>query len=203
MKKLLLISVFIIFCTYSIFAQEVFEMRSTAKGFSVELHAGITGWTCDDLEVKNESGFHYGLKAGYGFSEKIEAFIEYNHSIIFPEMEEFSPFPYEHLDIGARFNFGSTIKAFRPFVEVTALYQSSIQDAVETNTWEYLKLDMQGYGLSVGGGLKYHLKLPMVLMIGGKYSFGTFDTIKIDGEDYSDEWVANSYRFYFGVAYFF
>lgn len=203
MKKLLPISVIIIFCTYSVFAQEVFEMKSTAKGLSVELHTGMTGWTCDDLDVKNESGYHFGLKAGYGFSEWIEAFLEYNHSIIYPEWSELDAFPYNHFDIGARFNFGSTIKAFRPFAEITAMYQSSIQDAVDTDTGQFLKLDMEGYGISVGGGMKYHIKLPLVLIIGGKYSFGSFDTIKVDGQEYSDEWAANSYRFYLGAAYYF
>ncbi len=203
MKKLLSILVVISLCSYNVFAQEIFEMKSTAKGFSVEMHTGITGWICDDLNVKNESGFHFGLKAGYGFSEWIEAFLEYNHSIINPGWEEFEAFPYNHLDIGARFNFGSTIKAFRPFTEITAMYQTSIQDAVDTDTGQFLKLDMEGYGISIGGGIKYHLQLPLVLMLGGKYSFGSFDTIKVNGNDYQDEWAANSYRLYFGIAYFF
>jgi len=203
MKQTIYILAIILISILNLKSQEVFEMKSTAKGFSAELHFGVSNWVCDDLEVKNESGFHFGLKAGYGFTEWIEAFLEYDHSIINPEWKELDAFPYDHMDIGARFSFGSTIKAFRPFAEVSAMYQSSIQDAVNTDTGEFLKLDMEGYGLSVGGGLKYHLKLPMVLIVGLKYSFGTFDTILIEGEEYNEEWVANSYRIYLGASYYF
>jgi len=55
----------------------------------------------------------------------------------------------------------------------------------------------------LGAGIKYHLKLPLVFIIGGKYGFGTFDTIKIEGYEYDDEWDANSYRIYMGLSYYF
>ncbi len=203
MKKLLLIYFSIVFCSFNLLAQEIFEMKSTAVGFSGALHYGFTIWSSSDLDVDSEIGIHLGLKAGYGFSERIEAFLEYDLSIMFPEDEEFDAFPYKHIDIGARYNFGSTIKAFRYYAEISGMYQKSTQDAVDTDTWEYLTLKMRGYGLSIGGGAKYHIKLPIAIIIGGRYSFGTFDNILIDGYKYDYEFEANSFRIYMGIEYYF
>ena len=203
MKRIILIIAAIFVISLPSKAQEILEMKSIASGLSAELHLGISGWICDDLDVSNENGFHFGLKAGYGFTEWIEAFIEYDHSIITPEDQGLSKFPYNHLDIGARFNFGSTVKAFRYFAEAGMMFQTTTQEAFDLDTDNIFELKMDGYGLLLGAGIKYHFQLPLVFIAGAKYGIGTFDTIEIEGYDYDDEWDADSYRIYLGMAYYF
>lgn len=203
MKYLLLLSLCFTLFSTQLDGQEALSMRSTAYGFSLGGQLGITGWSCEDLDVAGELGPAVGLRLSYGFSELFEAFFEYDVGVIFPAWEQIEPFPFSHADLGLRMNYGGTLKSVRLFLDLAFTYQYSIQDAVDTYSNEFVLLDMGGYGFTLGGGLKYHLTLPFALVLGGKFTFATFSEVEVDGISYDEEWVANSYRFSVGAAYYF
>lgn len=199
-RTILLSTCFLLFSSVG-FAQTL-SMKSTAQGFSGQIHLGSGQWTSEDLDVDAESGFNFGVKIGYGFSELIEAFIRYDFGKLVPEYDGFSNYSYNHLDIGARFNLGSTTKPWRPFLQAAATYISTNQEAVDYYGY-IVDLDMKGYGISVGGGVKYHITLEFAGIIGMDYTFGSMSEIEVAGIEYDDTFDANSLRLYLGGTYFF
>jgi hypothetical protein len=192
----------LLICFSSGMAQQTLSMNSTAQGFSGQIHFGYGQWTSGDLEVDAESGSNFGVKLGYGFTEFIEAFIRYDHGKFIPEYEGFQNFSYNHIDLGARFNLGSTTKPWRPFLQVAATNISTKQEAVDYYGY-IVDLDMQGYGISVGAGIKYHFTLAFAALAGADFTFGSMSKIELDGYEYDDTFDANSLRLYLGGTYFF
>jgi len=184
------------------YTQQPISMKSTARGFSGQLHLGYGQWASEDLEVDRESGFNFGLKAAYGFTELIEVFARFDYATLTPEYSGFSAFPYSHLDLGLRINMGSTVKPWRPFLHLSGAVIYSLQEASDTDGY-LVELDMTGYGITLGGGLKYHITLDLAALIGTDITFGKMNLIYVNDYEYDDVFDANSFRLYVGMAYYF
>jgi len=200
-KTIVIILLFTLSSTIG-YAQQPISMKSTAQGFSGQLHLGYGQWSSDDLEVDRESGINFGLKAAYGFTELIEAFARFDYAVLTPAYEGFSPFPYSHLDLGLRLNLGSTVKPWRPFVHLSGAIIYSLQEATDVDGY-LVELDMTGFGLSLGGGMKYHITMDLAALIGTDITFGNMNLIYVNDYEYDDEFDANSFRLYVGMAYYF
>jgi len=201
MKKIYSFLLFIILTAAAAYTQQPISMRSTAKGFSGQVHIGYGEWSSDDFGVGTENGVNFGLKASWGFTEVIEAFVRFDYAMLIPEYDGFEMFPYSHLDFGGRFNLGSSIKPWRPFLQIAGTIMYSEQEAFNVYD-DIVDIELTGFGLSLGGGIKYHLSLNLALLAGADMTFGSMHTIVIDGYEYDELYDANSVRVYLGIAYY-
>jgi len=68
---------------------------------------------------------------------------------------------------------------------------------------DYGDLSMQGFGASVGGGIKYHFSLQLAIQAGARIGFGTFNDVSLDSYEEDWEYDVTSTRVFGGLVYYF
>lgn len=202
MKRFLLISAFLLMSTALVHAQGAISMQSNGEGFFVGLHLGAATWTVDDLQIDAESGGGGGLTVGYGFSQLISAYLSADAASISPDLGE--SYTLGHGDLGVLFTFGSTTSAVRPYADVAFGVRQASADLVDDTTGQTEELTISGTGLTVGGGVRYHLSLPLAIDAGVKASFGNLTEAELGGVTIQlpESASANSIRINVGVVWF-
>ncbi len=200
MKNLLLIFAVSFMYTASARAQGAISMQSTGEGFFLGAHLGAASWTADDLEIDGESGGGAGITLGYGFSQLISAYFTADAASISPDIG--GSYTLGHGDLGVMFSFGSTTSAVRPYVDAAFSVRQAKQDIQdETGTQEFT---VSGAGLSVGGGVRYHLSLPFAIDAGAQLSLGEFTEVELGGVSITlpEAASATSVRINVGIVWF-
>lgn len=202
MKRLLLIPAFLLLTTASVQAQGAISMESNGEGFFVGLHLGAATWSVDDLEIDAESGGGAGLTVGYGFSQLISAYLTADAASISPDLGE--SYTLGHGDLGVLFTFGSTTSAVRPYLDAAFNVRQATADLVDETTGQTEELTISGNGLTVGGGVRYHLSLPLAIDAGAKLTFGNLTEAKLGGVSITlpESASANSVRINVGLVWF-
>jgi len=208
MKKLypcLFISLF--FSTLS-YGQDIV---SNAAGFSLNLNPSYASWrsesvflgSLDDLEP---TGLGVYAKVGYGITQQIEVFLGYGVEG-FKRKEDWDTYRNSTFDIGARFNFGATLKAFRPFLEAALSRNDlTIDPIVFDNGTELFNLNVKGFSFTAGAGLHYFVQRNLSITAMAKASFGSFDEVYLSGEEivgFDETLDLELYRIHLGMTYFF
>jgi hypothetical protein len=202
MKRIIWIILFVLSALLS-FGQ-VMSMQSTNKGLSVGLETGIGGWSSQNLGVTTEKGFNYGIRLAYGFSELFELYANINSTRIKPESDAVDPFSMGHMDIGAKFNFGSTLNPLKPYAFGALTFFGSEQNYHFDDFFDFNSVfKFKGNGFTVGGGIKYHFSLPLALSFDAAITSGNYTKNEIDGEILSEEYDYTSFRINVGVVVYF
>lgn len=172
-------------------------LRSNTAGFNLGVFLNGSAVQLEDSDVV-ESGGGGSLHLGYGFNPNISMFVRLNAAEIEAE-EGGGTYTMAHFDLGARYSFGSSASALRPFVQGALNGRGFAVDMGGED------LEARGPGFTAGAGLEYFFSPRVALEAGLSYSFGEFNEGRIGGGewvDFEDEaFEATSTRFDIGVSF--
>lgn len=164
--KLRLLMLLITLRLTTVNAQIIMRQRSTAEGLNIGAFGQFASWstTSDDFSAlsNSSSGGGGGLRLGYGFTQRLETYLRADYSVLSNSILTATKTNMTHVDVGLRFNFGSTIKRFRPFAELAASSVRAVIDPIPVNNQKY-QLGLKGYGLTGGVGFNFFLSPALAL----------------------------------------
>lgn len=147
------------------------RQKSTTEGLSVGIFGQLASWSTTSKGFsalsENSSGGGGGIRIGYGITQRLEPYLRADYAVL--TNTDFSTMKTKltHYDLGMRFNFGSTIKRFRPFAELAASSVKAVIDPLPYNNDDY-HLGLNGYGLT--GGLGFNVFITPAVGLNLEYS---------------------------------
>jgi hypothetical protein len=172
------------------------ETNSITEGFFFAPHFLGASLKTEDDPV--ESGGGFGLSVGYGLSRMVAFYLNLDFArvdIIDPDIE--GTYDLGQGDLGVRFNFLDRTHKGVPYA------QAAFTGRVAQTTIEGSDVQISGSAITAGAGFNYYFQPKLALDIGLSYSFGSFDDLKIDGDDYPmDKFDASGARFQIGLTWF-
>jgi opacity protein-like surface antigen len=180
-------------------------MRSTTEGLSASLSGNFMGWSSkyfSALDQLEPNGLGWGFQLGYGINQNLEIIGRYDRSSLTQKFD-WDYFNYSNTALVFRCNFGSTIKRFRPFLEVGGTHANLSVSPLELDN-EIVDFELKGFGLSYAGGLNFFLTRNLSIELSALGTYGKFNTFLINGEQSDEKGIDSSnYRFKVGVRFSF
>lgn len=182
--KYLGLALFMLSMQYQLSGQDI---RSTAQGFSINLDFAYGSWNSEsqflgDLDDLEPSGLGFGAKVAYGIDQNIEVFLAIRQ-IGFKQEFDWDAYKVNNVDIGGRYNFGATLRRFRPFLEAALSFHSLVIDPITFDGTTVFKLESSGAGLTLGGGCHIYILPNLSANANGKLTFGNFSSTSLSGTE--------------------
>ena len=182
--KYLGLALFILSMQHQLCGQDI---RSTAQGFSINLDFAYGSWNSEsqflgDLDDLEPSGLGFGAKLAYGIDQNIEVFLAIRQ-IGFKQEFDWDAYKVNNVDIGGRYNFGATLRRFRPFLEAALSFHSLVIDPITFDGTTVFKLESSGAGLTIGGGCHIFILPNLSANANGKLTFGNFTSTSLSGTE--------------------
>jgi serine/threonine protein kinase len=116
--------------------------------------------------------------------------------------EDWDKYRLSALGGGVKVNFGGTLQALRPFVEVGVVNQRLVIDPVLFNgrLFEYL---LRGLAVQANGGVQYFVSPQLALRGNVGFSAGKFSSFQLNRDGIEDRPDVKTFRVGVGVSYFF
>lgn len=194
------------------------DIQSDVTGFYGDVNIHYGQWDTESefltgIRDHDPNGWGLELSGGYGFNQKMEAFLQFSYSS-YNLSGDWETFIRTGLGAGFRFNFGATLSKFRPFLDVQISTSS-----IETDRIYYQhasagvraegKLEMTGITYIGGGGLRYFFRPWIAGKIHGRMLYGPdydlvfegFDLTLPDNQDVTQFDVGVGITWYFGKSY--
>lgn len=193
----------------SLFSQGI---QSDVSGFSAKLDVFYSGWdTSGDflsaIQENDPSG--YGLKgeASYGFNQRMEGFATYSFTN-YNTSGDWDTFSHNEFGIGFRYNFGVTLSKFRPFAQAEVSTSSITIDRVFVDLGggrSEGELQLTGYGLALGGGVRYFIKPYAALVVEGGFHWANDYDLELENNtlDVDEDQELSFWKFGVGFSWFF
>jgi opacity protein-like surface antigen len=180
------------------------DIRSNTEGLNVTVSGGIGNWSSNyflNLDELEPLGVGGGLRIGYGLNQRFEIFARYDRHT-FKIKNDWEQYGTSNAGAGLRVNFGGTLQALRPYVEVGF---SSINLKIDPVLFNGRIVDyrLKGPALAVGGGVNYFISPNFAVQAAAAGTFGKFTTFQINGDGIEDRPDARTLRFSLGISYFF
>ena len=196
----------------TVYGQEALRQKSNTKGLNIGLSGQYAFWNIVDNPGFREvaqinPGFGLGVRLGYGFSQRVEAALSADVSILShtnPNYYRFS-MTLSHLDLTGRLNIGSTTSRFRPFIGagVTMISSTAGPYAAGTGANAYeVNLIMNGTGLAAGAGINYFFGVPLAVSARYMGSFGQFTNNRLSNGTDLTKTAINTHRASLGLTWF-
>lgn len=171
--------------------------KSRSAGFF--LGGGLEGdGVKEDTPIaKDRSGGGGGVVVGYGFNQRWSLFSQFGVAQVtspdFPDHE----YAFGHLDLGARVHFRTGPHVVVPFLQFGVTGRTELDDVAGVG------FSSTGAGLSLGGGFNAHFTPSVALSTAATWTFGHFDSFKVDGETVERDPVkVTTARIQIGVVWF-
>lgn len=184
---------------------QTIRQRSTTEGLSIGLQANYLSWSSDYFQFLDENagtGAGEGLRVGYGLSQRIELFGQYDFSALNATKIAGKDFSFTHITGGLRFNFSATTHALRPFAELGYAYQTGKADQVLNQNNGRDNLIFKGGTVHLGGGLNYFVALPVAITLNASVQAGAKSPVYVNGNNTGDKADITSFRISAGVLLF-
>ncbi len=186
------------------------DIKSSTKGFSANLSLVLGSWNSEsnfmgNLDDIEPSGVGYSLKAAYGINQNIEVLLSYSR-VGFVQEFDWDQYQLTTVDVGGRYNFGATLRWFRPFLEGAISINNLVIDPITFDGSTLFELKSSGVGVTVGGGFHIFIIPNLSFNADGKIGFGSFGSTSLSGTDVGDLGETLDFttvRFNFGLTYFF
>lgn len=185
-----------------LFATPVTGQRSTVRGLHLGFQLQGASLTVEGSDRAEGGGA--GFRVGYGFNRVVTLFMEADGvTIEAGDPDIFSgDWTLGHAELGARFHFSDSLRAWVPFLEVSAGGRAaSIKSVVAGNqNWE--DVNVSGGVLTMGGGIYAYFIETLALEVDLKLSWGKFNEIDLGPLSINDLDIdANSARFKVGIVW--
>jgi opacity protein-like surface antigen len=133
-------------------------VRSDTRGLGIGFQLNGNGVESSDASQK-VPGAGLGLTLSYGTSDALSVFARAS-----------TGYRMSQVDLGARYRFGSSAGALRPYVEAAVTRLGAIRDTEETDQFRR----SWGTGTTVGAGVEYHFNRRFAVDLGVTHSRGRF-----------------------------
>jgi hypothetical protein len=143
----------------------------------LSLGVGGASISVDGLDREDEWGGGFSAQVGWGFTRLFTMLVDASGAVTNPDEE----LVLVHFDLLGRFHFTNPGRAWVPFVETGISARIAGQDDAIVDTDEgtqTVDLEMAGGGLTVGGGLQYHLTSAISLGASVRWTVGEFSTVE-------------------------
>jgi hypothetical protein len=183
-------------------AAPVHAQRSTTRGLNVGAHLGGASLKVEDGETRDD-GAGGGIHVGYGFNRIVTLMLQIDGAgFMLDEGTIQGEWTMAHIDLGARFNFASTLRRWVPYLQASVTGRGvTVKDPI-VNGREESDVTFGGGGFSGGGGLLVYLKETLALEAQLMITGGEFTEIKVNNVTVSGlEIDAASSRFNLGLSW--
>ena len=175
-------------------AQRVADTR----GFHLGAAVNATSIKLDETEFSDderENGYGANLYAGYNFTQNLGLILSLTAASINDSHTE--DFGVAHIDLAGRASFPGR-SALVPYLEVGV---AAVGAEYEVQGEE---VELEGAGISLGGGLNYFFTRRVALDLGFRFTTGEFDTAKIANREVEtgDGVGFNTTRLNLGLAFY-
>ena len=176
--------------------------ESTTRGFSIGVHLSGAALQVESQDRNDAGGA--GLRLGYGVNRRITVFAQ-GDGARFDEQSTGDidgDWTMGHFDLGVRFNFANSLRAWVPFLEAALAYRAvSVSDPIVDGTPRN-ELSLEGAGLTLGGGVSFYFVESFALDVALLWTGGEFSTVRVDDVSVGGfDFDANSSRLNVGVAW--
>lgn len=160
-------------------AQSAAAQRSDTRGFGLGVQLAGASLQYEDDTDDIESGSGFGLRLGYGVTQRVELFAELAGTAL-EVPPGYDAYGLGQLDLGARYNFRGPAAAARPYLSLA--YATRVIMFEDEST----RVELAGGGLSAGLGLRYFLTRGFALDAGLGIASGDATQGRLDGGDWTD-----------------
>ena len=180
--KIYFSSLILMLSTFTLLSQDI---KSNTSGFSASISGVYSSWDSEsfflsDLAELDPSGYGLSVEVGYGINQRISFVVSYA-GLNFNRNDNWNNFNFKSFSLLSMFNFGATLSAFRPFLEVGLSSLSQKIDPVTLdNTGAYV-LRNSGLQFIGGGGLDYFVMNNLAIGLKAQFVSGSFSSNEIDG----------------------
>lgn len=185
----------------SLFAQDI---RSNTEGFNLSLQGSFVRWSStffDQLDESDPNGIGGAVRLGYGFNQRFEGFAQYERQTL-KLKSDWDVNRMSTFAAGIRANFGGTLQAARPFVEVGYALQNLKISPVYLNGILY-EFKLSGPSVWLGGGINYFITPQLSLNIRAAGTIGKYNSFLASGQGFEDRPDVRTFRAAIGICYFF
>lgn len=165
--------------SHFLFAAPLAGQRSTTRGLHLGFHLQGASLQVEDADPSGGGGA--GFRVGYGFNRIFTLYFEADGvTVEAGDPDVFAGnWTLGHAEIGARFHFANSLRAWVPYLEVALGGRSAtVKDVVALNqAWE--DVDVTGGAFSLGGGIYVYFSETLALEVGLKVSSGQFTQIDL------------------------
>ena len=170
------------------------QWRSDPTGFHAAFFLDGSAITYED-DDEAESGGGVGFALGWGLSNLVTLYLEGVAADV-EFMAGGGSYTLTHADLGARFNFRSQAKRWRPYAKaaLTGIY-------AETEILGADIFSISGAGFTVGGGIAYFVSRKFAVDLGVDWSGVNFTEAELAGVKSDIEVEAVSTRVNLGVSF--
>jgi hypothetical protein len=176
--------------------------ESTTRGLTLGVHLSGSSLTVESGDPSNGGGA--GIRVGYGINRIVTLFAQVDGSQVdVDDTDDLAgAWTMAHVDLGARFNFASTLRSWVPYLEAALTTRAVSVDNATVGQQAAGSISFSGAALTAGGGISLYLKQTLALDVGVKLTAGEFTqidvgAISVGGLDID----AQSARFNVGLAW--
>ncbi|WP_428653970.1 outer membrane beta-barrel protein [Runella sp.] len=180
------------------------DIQSNTEGININLYGSFVRWSSshfDQLDESDPNGIGGGIRLGYGFNQRFEAFAQYEAQTLNLK-SDWKVNRMSTIVAGVRANFGGTLQKIRPFAEVGYALTNLTIDPVSLNGRLY-EFKLKGPGVWIGVGANYFITPQLAIngRVGG--TFGKFNSFLANGQGFVDRPDVRTFRASIGISYFF
>ena len=192
------------------------DIRSDVSGFYTNLNLFYGKWSTsgqflEGIRDYDPNGWGFQLSAGYGFNQRMEAFAQFSQSD-FNMSGDWNTYTHTELGAGFRYNFGATLSAVRPFLDVQINSSRMEIDRIFVDFPGFYSegdLVMNGISMIAGAGTRYFIRPWLAASLHVRYHVGMeYDlelngqTLNLDEEQDLSQWDAGvGITWYFGKRF--
>ncbi len=164
---------------FFLFSGPLAGQRSTTRGLHLGFHLQAASIKVEDADPAGGGGA--GFRVGYGFNRIFTLYLEADGvTAEAGDPDVFSgDWTLGHAEIGARFHFANSLRAWVPYLEVAVGSRAAKVTNVEAGNQAWEDVDITGGAFSLGGGLYAYFTETLALEVGLKFSSGKFTKIDL------------------------
>ena len=185
-----------------LFAGPLSGQRSTTRGLHLGFHLEGASLKVEDGDPAGGGGA--GFRVGYGFNRIFTLYLEADGVAAEAGNPEVfaGDWTLGHAEIGARFHFANSLRAWVPYLEVAVGSRAAKVTNVEAGNQAWEDVNITGGAFSLGGGLYAYLTETVALEVGLKFSSGQFTKIDLGPLSLENLDIdAQSTRFQVGIVW--
>ena len=152
------------------------QARSNTSKFFLTFGANGTSIKAENID-QDETGPGLHLGAGYGFSSRFAVFLDAAGASIKSGDDDYV---LSHVDIGLRFHFANSNRAFIPYIEGAFTGRAAGLDDQNIDGNDDVDVEISGGGFSLGGGILYFFNPKWAFNAHVKWTTGEFSRVRVE-----------------------
>lgn len=176
--------------------------KSTTRGLNVGVHFQAATLAIQGGDPDGGGGM--GARIGYGLNRIVTLYLEGDGIAVDSEGSDElkGTWTLGHMDLGARFHFANTLRAWVPYLDVAVGGRFAGIKDLQVNGVEQPDIEFNGGALSFGGGISIYFTQAFAMDLGVKFSGGKFTEVSVGSGSLSGLDIdASSTRLKLGIVW--